>query len=298
VCYIRKHQVIKLKQNEMITKLPLMLIIFGLLLLYIPTFVDLFSSIWQEEKQAHGPIVLMTALWFFYHKTKELPADMQITPAPVTGWVILIFGLLSYVIGRSQSFITLEVGSLIFVLLGLGLLFWGTKIATHFWFAFFLLCFMVPLPGPVVDIVTQPMKIAVSYAADQLLYMLNYPVARSGVIIQIGAHKLLIADACAGLNSLFTLEAMGLLYMNLIRHESFLRNALLALLIIPISFTANVIRVMTLALLTYYWGDAVGQGFLHKFSSLVLFLTALFLIMGLDSMLRLITIAWSKSNDK
>jgi exosortase/archaeosortase family protein len=32
----------------------------------------------------------------------------------------------------------------------------------------------------------------------------------------------------------------------------------LALLIIPISFTANVIRVIVLTLITYYFGDAAG----------------------------------------
>jgi len=64
------------------------------------------------------------------------------------------------------------------------------------------------------------------------------------------------------------------------------RNVALALLIIPISFSANVIRVMTLTLVTYYFGDAAGQGFLHGFAGMVLFLTALVLILGVDSALQ------------
>ena len=83
------------------------------------------------------------------------------------------------------------------------------------------------------------------------------------MIIQIGQYQLLVADACAGLNTLFTLEALGLLYLNVIRHSSLVRNIGLALLIIPISFTANVIRVMALTLITFYFGDEAGQGFLH-----------------------------------
>jgi exosortase/archaeosortase family protein len=54
----------------------------------------------------------------------------------------------------------------------------------------------------------------------------------------------------------------------------------------PISFTANVLRVMVLCLITYHFGDAAGQGFLHGFAGLVLFLSALLLIMGMDSLLR------------
>ena len=108
------------------------------------------------------------------------------------------------------------------------------------------------------------------------------------MILQIGQYKLLVADACAGLHTLFTLEALGLLYLNIIRHDSMFRNVALAILIVPISFTANVIRVMVLTLITYHYGDEAGQGFLHGFSGMVLFLTALLLIIGVDSLFQLV----------
>jgi exosortase/archaeosortase family protein len=57
-------------------------------------------------------------------------------------------------------------------------------------------------------------------------------------------------------------------------------------LIVPISFTANVIRVMTLTLITYHFGDEAGQGFLHGFAGMVLFLSALLLIIGFDTALQ------------
>jgi len=136
--------------------------------------------------------------------------------------------------------------------------------------------------------VTFPMKTAVSEVAEELLYGAGYPIARSGVILEIGQYRLLVADACAGLHALFSLEAMGLLYLNLVRHDSLARNVTLAILIVPISFAANVIRVITLALITYHFGDAAGQGFLHGFASIVLFLTALLLIVGVDSVLQFV----------
>jgi exosortase/archaeosortase family protein len=94
-----------------------------------------------------------------------------------------------------------------------------------------------------------------------------------------------VADACAGLNSMFTLEALGLLYMNLMRYTSVARNLALALLILPISFAANVVRVMLLVLVTVHFGDAAGQGFTHGFAGLVLFLVALVLILAVDRLL-------------
>jgi len=99
---------------------------------------------------------------------------------------------------------------------------------------------------------------------------------------------LLVADACAGLQTLLTLEALGLLYLNLVRRDSLFRNVTLALLIVPISFTANVIRVMALSLITYHFGNEAGQGFLHGFAGMVLFLSALVLIIAFDSFLQFV----------
>jgi exosortase/archaeosortase family protein len=47
-----------------------------------------------------------------------------------------------------------------------------------------------------------------------------------------------------------------------------------------------VIRVMALSLITYHFGDEAGQGFLHGFAGMVLFLSALLLIIGFDTALQ------------
>jgi exosortase len=125
----------------------------------------------------------------------------------------------------------------------------------------------------------------VSWVVESLLYQLGYPIARAGVVLNIGPYQLLVADACAGLNSMFTLEALGLLYMNLMGYTSRWRNLLLALLIVPISFCANVVRVVVLVLVTYYLGDDAGQGFIHDFAGLLLFLVGLLLMLATDGLL-------------
>lgn len=281
-------------ENLAIVK-PLLIIFTGLLIVYVPTFVSLFNGLWSDDRHAHGPIVFVVSLWFFYYKATQLAkSNLAIAPSPYAGWPIFILGTLLYIVGRSQTIYLFEVGSLVVVLLGIVLIFWGVKTAKSFWFAFFFMLFMIPLPASIVDAITQPMKIAVSYAAEYVLYYLEYPVARDGVMINIGPYQLLVADACAGLNSLFTLEALGLLYMNIMRHESVFRNALLATLIVPISFVSNVTRVIVLALITYYMGDAAGQGFLHGFSGMVLFVTALLLIIGVDAALRAMAVYWDQ----
>ncbi len=281
------------------TSLPWLIVLAGLVVMFAPTFVDLFDGLWSTEQNAHGPIVLAISVWFLVHRARQIGvAGFQLRPSSAMGWAMFTSGLALYVIGRSQAFLIFEVGSLVVLLIAITLLLLGAEVARKLWFAFFFMLFVIPLPGSMIDSVTQPMKIFASVAAEHLLYLLGFPVARSGVVISIGQYQLLVADACAGLNSLFTLEALGLLYMNLVRHESFFRNVLLAVLIIPISLASNAIRVVFLALITYFYGDAAGQGFLHGFSGMVLFMTALLLIMLVDSALRTLAAAWRNQGQR
>jgi exosortase B len=263
-------------------------IIIGLIVLYLPSIVDLFRGIWSTDQQAHGPIVLGIACWLIYRKWPEMcrASEGKSISSPA-GWLIFILGLFLYVIGRSQDILIFEIGSIIWLLAAILLLMYGSAALKVQWFSLFFMLFMIPLPSSVVDALTMPMKMAVSYVAESVLFEANYPIARSGVILQIGQYKLLVADACAGLHTLFTLEALGLLYLNVIRHDSLFRNIALAILIVPISFTANVIRVIVLTLITYHFGDEAGQGFLHGFAGMVLFLSALLLIIGVDTLLQL-----------
>ncbi len=266
--------------------LPWLPIIAGLIVLYVPSLVDLLGGIWSTDEQKHGPIVLSIACWLAWRKWPQMWQASEGRPTSAWGWPIFIFGLLLYAIGRSQGILFFEIGSVIWLLSAILLLARGTAALKAQWFALFFMLFMIPLPGALVDAVTMPMKMAVSYVAEHVLFWIGYPIARTGVILQIGQYKLLVADACAGLHTLFTLEALGLLYLNIVRHDSLFRNVTLAIFIVPISFTANVFRVMVLTLITYHFGDAAGQGFLHGFAGMVLFLTALLLIIGVDSLLQ------------
>jgi len=253
--------------------------------MYFPTFRDLLNGLWAGDQQGHGPIVLAVSIWLLWKKVPHV-FSTPLQPA-ATGWALLSFGLLLYIVGRSQNILIFEVGSVILNIASITLVLRGTAALKQLWFPLVFMVFMIPLPGVFVDAMTQPMKTAVSYAVESVLYAVGYPISRSGVILQIGQYQLLVADACAGLNTLFTLEALGLLYLNLVRHESVVRNVVLAICIVPISFVANIIRVIALTLITYHLGDEAGQGFLHGFAGMVLFMAALLLIIVFDGFLRI-----------
>jgi exosortase B len=266
-------------------------VLIGLAVLYLPTYYGLANGIWNTEEQAHGPIVLVVAAYLIWTKRAVLFTPLstevdKVEPArPVLGWSLLVFGLLLYALGRSQEILLFEVGSQIPVLLGTMLITLGMAPVRSLWFALFFLLFMVPLPGFVVDTATGPLKQHVSEIAESVLYFIGYPVARSGVTLSIGPYQLLVADACSGLHSMFSLSAMGFLYLYLMEHKSWLRNGILIASILPIAFIANIARVMILTLVTYHFGDEAGRGFLHGFSGILLFVSALLFLFALDGAL-------------
>ena len=259
----------------------------GVLALYLPTYYALATGAWNTEAEAHGPIVLAVSIylaWNMRGKATQLHNE-TLHKQTTLGWMSLLFGLVCYVIGRSQDILLFETGSQFPVFLGILLMTLGWRGVKLFWFPLFFLLFMVPPPGVILDAVTNPLKQEVSHLASHFLYMAGYPIARSGVVITIGQYQLLVADACSGLHSIVSLSAMGSLYLYLMRHTNILRNLILIALIIPIAIVTNVARVMILALITYYFGDEAGQGFLHGFAGIMIFVVAVLLLFLFDAIL-------------
>jgi len=263
-------------------------VVLGLLVLYVPTYWMLAHGLWNSEEQAHGPIVLVVALFLIWQRRAVFSGDAGVLPTRAevaTGWALLVIGLLAYALGRSQDILLFEVGSQIPVILGALLITLGTRAARALWFALFFLIFMIPLPGFIVDAATRPLKQYISVIAEHVLYAAGYPIARSGVMLTVGPYQLLVADACSGLHSMFSLSAMGLLYLYLMQRTSIMRNLIIMAAILPIAFAANVVRVMVLVLVTYHLGDEAGQGFLHGFAGIMLFVIGLLFLFVLDWLL-------------
>jgi exosortase B len=254
------------------------------LAVYTPAYLELSRTTWATEEQGHGPLILAAAAWLLWTgRARIFAGDPK--PALGSGFVLLIGGMVMFAMARSQAIIEAEVFSQIIVLAAGLLLLHGPSALRRAWFPLFFLLFMVPLPGAIVQAVTMPLKQAVSFVAENALYWAGYPIGRTGVTLSIGPYQLLVADACSGLNSLFTLEALGMLYMNIMNYQSKARNVLLAIMIVPISFVSNVTRVIILVLITYHLGDEAGQGFAHGFAGLVLFAVALTLTYAFDRLL-------------
>ncbi len=263
----------------------LALLVGGFAVLYVPTYLTLAREVWPSDEQGHGPVVLVVAFVLLWAARDRLAHASQGADLG-RGLPVLLGSLLLYVVGRSQFVLFFEVASQIPVIAGLVLCFLGMPGLRAAGFALLILCFMVPLPPSLVAEFTGPLKTAASGVAAATLHTLGYPVGRAGVVLSVGPYQLLVADACAGLNSMITLCALTLLYLRSTGTTARWRIVALLLLTVPIAFTANVVRVMALVLVTFHFGDAAGQGFAHGFAGMLLFLVGLLLIVAADGVLR------------
>ena len=260
---------------------PLLL---GAAVMLIPTLVSMARGPWSLESGVHGPIVVATGLWLVLRRAGDIRAAMS-PGNPVLTAAGLLVAIPAYVFGRAFDFISIEVTALLLALLCVAHAYLGMKVVRMMWFPIFYLAFVIPVPGWLLDTVTQPLKIFVSTVVTDSLALIGYPIARVGVTLYVAGYQLLVEDACAGLNSLVSLSAIGLFYIYVLRGSNLRYSMLMLLLVVPIAIAANCVRVAALVLITYHFGDAMAQGYLHNFAGMVTFTSALLFFFLVDKLL-------------
>ncbi len=251
--------------------------------LFVPTFYKLFTYGWKQADYSHGPLILIVFIWLVW-KNRDifpLPGDNGLQ---LGSMAMLIFGLLLYTFGVTNRVLMFETGALIPVLLGAAGFLHGRTAWRLLLFPALFLLFLVPPPLFFIDFVTSPLKRLVAAASVPILSLMNYPVSRDGVQLFIGDYSIIIGDACSGLRSLVSLLAVGALYA-WPKKFSGLKRSVLFLSIIPIAIAANVVRLVLLALITFYLGDSTGQKFFHDYSGFFLFIFSLMGLVVVDVLL-------------
>jgi exosortase B len=259
----------------------------ALVVAYLPTFITLAQGPWQTEQEGHGPLIIVASLWLVWQSREKL-RQAKISPSLTWGWLSLLAGLCVLVLSRNQDIWFLEVASEIPVLAGCVLLLAGWKALRILAFPIGFLIFSAPAPGWMVDAATVPLKVLISDSVTSLLYAVGFPVAQNGVVIQIGPYQLLVQDACSGMNSIFALSAIGVFYVYAFRWDVKVRALLLMALIIPITITANFLRVLTLVLIAYYFGVEAIEGAIHDLTGIALFVVAVALMLMCDGLINLV----------
>jgi exosortase len=262
-------------------------VLLGLAALVVPTLISLAQGHWSTDNGAHGPIILVTGAWLFWRERQEL----QLRPGAISGmWLVALLPplLVMYVYSRIFGVLFLESASLYCTLVLLGFYYLGPQTMGRLWFAVLYLGFLIKPPSSLVAELTQPLKLWISESAVSVLHGLGYPIGNSGVAIQIAQYELLVQQACAGLGSIFTLLAIGLLYLHLTKTAGTRRNLVLMASLVPIAVFANLARVIVLILLTYHAGNGVAQSFAHDIAGLATFMFAVLGMLLVDAIISLV----------
>ncbi|OQX86388.1 MAG: hypothetical protein B6D55_06220 [Candidatus Omnitrophica bacterium 4484_70.2] len=250
-----------------------------LTILFLPTFIKLYTFRWSALEYGHAYFILPISIYLIFRKRKkikELSQKSKTSPSKL-GIFLFIFGIFIYNFGYRQNYMVLTTFSLIPILWGLIEMLYGKKSRQEVTFPIVYLLLMVPPPFALIDYFTLPLRYATVLCTERILRILNYSIQREGLMLIVNGKKIMISGACSGFRFLFTLLALGLLYIYF--KKSPLRDKLiLSLFILPLALLGNIIRVTIISLLNVHFGKEIAEGFLHTFSGIVIFI---FLIWGL-----------------
>jgi len=269
------------------------LIWLGLGLLYAPIFTTLYQSRWENIDYTHAYFILPVSLWLTWRmrrRVRKIITDAQSperhdTRSPVY-LSLLTLGLLMFILGWRKEYLSVSTLSLIPVLFGLtGYLYGGTMVRLLL-FPIVYLLLLVPPPLGVLDAITLPMRYGISVATHTILKAFGYPITRDGLLLAIRGHEIYMGAPCSGFRSLITMISLGLAYVYYIGNAPAKTKAILLAAIVPFALLGNLIRVIGMCLVTYYFGGETGSKF-HDISGFVIFLVLILGLIALESLLQL-----------
>jgi exosortase len=235
---------------------------------------------WCEDANfTHGFLVPPFALFIFWRQRLRFDG----LPARPSSWGLLMvaFSLGVLIVGVLGAELFLARVSLLLVIAGLIVLFFGARRLRSMLFPLLFLILMIPIPAIVFDQITSPLQVFASQLAAGVLPWLGVPVLREGNIINLPSMSLEVAEACSGIRSLLSLITLAVIYGYSIRAAKWER-VVLVLAAVPIAIVANGLRIVVTGLLVQYWSPEEAEGFFHNFAGWLVFLTSLAMLFSLQ----------------
>ncbi len=235
-----------------------------------------------DPNSSHGFIIPFVSAWFAYKAWPKIK-EMQVESS-AWGISLIIFGLITLAFGVTVHELFTSRASLIIILAGMVLSFFGFKIFKELLLPIAFLVFMVPIPVTIYDALALPLRGLVSIFATEGMQACGIPVLREGNVIILPNVSLEVVEACSGMRSLISLIALGTAYAFLMLEGAW-RKTLLIIATIPIAVITNIARVFITGVLARYYGAQVAEGFFHDFAGYIVFIVALILTALVGSIL-------------
>jgi exosortase D (VPLPA-CTERM-specific) len=259
---------------DRVGRMPLLFAI-GLLLsivVYASGLAGLVDRWSKQEEYSHGFFIPLIAIWLLWQRREALRASLA---APSWyGLLLLMVAVAMLLLGELTAIFILVQYGFILSLVGLVFCLGGMPLARVSILPIAFLIFAIPLPYFVDSQLSWRLQLLSSQIGVGVLRGLGISVFLEGNVIDLGAYKLQVVDACSGLRYLYPLLSIGFLMAYMYQAPLWRRGALF-LTTIPVTVLMNSLRIAAVGVLVQRWGSGMADGFMHYFEGWIIFIACL-----------------------
>jgi exosortase len=228
-----------------------------------------FYYVWTtDENYSHGFLVPLISLYFANQVARNGP--LAITGGIWGGSMLLAVALACRLVTIPLPIEFFGDVAFLFGLTGLVSVLFGRRALTHYWFAFFFLIFMVPLPIALYSRIASPLQLLASQVASALLNAGGLPVLCEGNRMTLpGGLQMFVAEACSGMRQLTGFLALTAAVAYLTARPVWYRVIIVASAL-PIALSANIARVMLTAYIMHFINPRLAMGAFHTLEGLLI----------------------------
>jgi len=261
------------------TTLMAYLLITGLLILLLyPALGWLVRSWLSNPYYTHGFLIPPLAALLAWRHWRPLIAEPRQSEGRI-GLPVTLVSLAAVVWAlRWQNYVVASLAG-VSLLFGILLYLEGWTRLRHWLFPLFFLTLMVPLPF--VDRASPWFESFTAHAAAGLARLVGIAVVQQGGELSLPGTTLVVGAPCSGLRSLVAMFTVAVGWIYLIEGRAAAKALLLAA-VVPLALFSNVLRIAILLAVALLWGQKPALTFYHHWSSPVLFLLALGLLLALS----------------
>jgi exosortase len=253
-----------------------------LIVAYFPILKHLVVQWATDEDVGHGFFVPVVAAFVAWQRRDEL---LQLKYKPAWWGVgIMLWGVVQSFVGTLGAELFLQRTSFLITLVGMLLVFGGTKLVKALAFPLLLLPFMIPFPAVIYNQITFPLQLFASSVAENVLEFLGIPVLRDGNVLELASQKLTVVEACSGIRSLMSLLFLSLVYSYFFDKKVWMRWALL-ISTIPLAILANAGRVAITGILSEEVSPELAHGFFHSLEGWVIFIIDIVMLLAVHAII-------------
>jgi len=250
---------------------------------YWPTLTHLIGQWMHDPNFSHGFFVPLFS-GFVVWQTRARLAAIPFRPS-WWGLAPLAAALVLLILGRLGAELFLARSSLVILVAGLVILFFGKRIFREIRFPWLFLLLMIPIPAIIFNKITFPLQLLASQVSAAVLPVFGVPILREGNVINLASMALEVAEACSGIRSLMSLLTLAIIYGHFMESR-LLTRWMLALASVPIAVVANSIRIIGTGLLVHYWDAEKAEGYFHASWGWIIFVVSLLMLYGLHALIR------------